>query len=52
MFSRGYENAKQQTNSYLGNSHPHSCSSCDSYYEMNEVEEAYNDCIQFEHLGG
>lgn len=55
MFSRGYDKARQKTNSYLGNFHSHSYRSYErghSYCEMSEVEEAYNDCVQFDYLGG
>lgn len=47
-FSRGYDKARQETNSYRGNYRPYTGRS----YDMSEVEEAYNDCVQFEYLGG
>ena len=55
MFSRGYKEARKKTNSYRGESYRHSYRSYGSrhhYCEMSEVEEAYNDCIQFDYLGG
>lgn len=55
MFSRGYYKAREETHSYKGKFHPRyhrSYGSRHSYHEMSEVEEAYNDCIQFEYLGG
>ena len=54
MFSRGYDKAREETHSYKGKQRirrPYHGSNYENS-EMSEVEEAYNDCIQFEYLGG
>lgn len=48
MFSVGYEKARNLTNNYKGYIYHY----YSPYNEMSEVEEAYNDSIQFEYLGG
>lgn len=53
--SRGYKEARKITNSYRGKYHhksSHSYGSRYKYYESDVLEEAYNDCIAFEYLGG
>lgn len=51
MFSRGYDRARENTNSYKGRQKSYYGSNYEMS-DMNELEEAYNDCIQFEYLGG
>lgn len=48
VFSRGYSKAKEETNSYKGNFKSYRGRS----YDMDCIEEAYSDCIQFEYFGG